>query len=324
MEAVARQVATDQKVIVLRNGYFSYRWTDIFDQSKIPSETIVLKGKLGEGAQPTVQPHPIDDVIAKIKSEKPAVIFAPHVETSTGVMLPDDYMRKVSDAVHEVGGLFVLDCIASGTAWVDMEKTGVDAIISAPQKGWTGPACAGIVMLSERGTEAVRNTTSSSMVLNLRKWLETMDAYENGGFMYYTTMPTDALQHFRDVAMETQKVGFQKVKDDFTKLGQSVRDQMEGKGFKIVAEEGFRAPGVCVMYTDEPAMFAKYRENGMQIAAGVPFMIDEPKNNTFRLGLFGLDKVTQQEEVLERLDKVTNKVMSSITVEEAADRKSVV
>jgi len=312
MESVARQWATDKKVLVLRNGYFSYRWTDIFDQTKIPSETIVLKGvPADESNQPQFKPHPIEDVVATIEKEKPAVVFAPHVETSTGIILPDDYIRAVADAVHKHGGLFVLDCIASGTVWVNMKETGADAVLSAPQKGWTGPACASLVMLSERGTHATRNSTSTSMVINLRKWLEVMDAYENGGFAYYTTMPTDALNLFRDAANETREFGFANATKRAWELGMETRAMMEGKGYKSVAAKGYQAPGVVVSYVEDPAMFPKAKAHGLQIAAGVPFMINEPAdNNTFRIGLFGLDKLKHKENTINILEGVLDKILA--------------
>lgn len=312
MESVARQWATDKKVLVLRNGYFSYRWTDIFEQTKIPSEVIVLKGQPTEEIQqPQFMPHPIKDVVAAIEKEKPAVVFAPHVETSTGIILPDDYIKAVSDAVHKHGGLFVLDCIASGTVWVDMKATGVDAILSAPQKGWTGPACASLIMLSERGTHATRNSTSTSMVINMRKWLEVMDAYENGGFAYYTTMPTDALHLFRDAADETREFGFANATKRAWELGMETRSMMEGKGYKSVAAKGYQAPGVVVSYTEDPNMFPKCKAHGFQIAAGVPFMINEPVgNHTFRIGLFGLDKLKRKETTISMLEEVLDKILA--------------
>ena len=304
MESVARQWATGKKVMVLRNGYFSYRWTDIFEQTGIPSEVIVVKGQpIDNSPQPQFQPHDIDSVVAQIKAEKPAVVFAPHVETSTGIILPDEYIKRVAAAVHAHGGLFVLDCIASGTVWVDMKETGVDCILSAPQKGWTGPACASLMMLSERGDHATRNTTSTSMVINMRKWLEVMDSYVNGGFAYYTTMPTDALNLFRDAALETKEMGFKKAADAAWALGNECRDMMKSKGLRTVSAPGFEAPGVSVWYTDQPDMFNKFKAKGFQIAAGVPFMINEPAGNfTFRIGLFGLDKIQNKEKTIKTLE----------------------
>jgi len=149
MEAVARQFATKKRCLVIRNGWFSYRWTQIFDMGDIPSSSVVLKARpVNANRQAAFAPPPIEEVVAAIKENKPDVVFAPHVETSSGIMLPDDYIRKVADATHAVGGLFVLDCIASGTIWVDMQATGVDVVISAPQKGWSASPCCGLVMLS--------------------------------------------------------------------------------------------------------------------------------------------------------------------------------
>ena len=118
MEAVARQFATGRKALVIRNGWFSYRWTQIFEMGSIPSESTVLKARRsGPGKQEPFAPAPIAEVVAAIRAQRPDVVFAPHVETSAGMILPDAYLRAVADAVHEVGGLFVLDCIASGTIW---------------------------------------------------------------------------------------------------------------------------------------------------------------------------------------------------------------
>ena len=312
MESVARQWATDKKVMVLRNGYFSYRWTDIFEQTGIPSEVIVVKGQpVDNSSQPQFAPHDIDAVVEKIRAEKPAVVFAPHVETSTGIILPDSYIKRVAEAVHAHGGLFVLDCIASGTVWVDMKATGVDCILSAPQKGWTGPACASLMMLSERGDHATRNSVSTSMVINMRKWLEVMDSYVNGGFAYYTTMPTDALTLFRDAALETKEFGFKKAAEAAWALGDECRDMMKAKGLRTVSAPGYEAPGVSVWYTNEPDMFNKFKNRGFQIAAGVPFMINEPAGNfTFRIGLFGLDKITQREKTIATLEETLEKVLT--------------
>lgn len=311
MEAVARQWCSGKKALVIRNGYFSYRWTDIFEQTGIPSETIVMRGRaVDDEKTPAFAPPPLAEVVATIQKEKPAVVFAPHVETSTGIILPDEYIRGVADAVHAHGGLFVLDCIASGTVWVDMKATGVDAILSAPQKGWSGPACSSVIMLSERGTHATRNSQSTSMVINMRKWLEVMDAYRNGGFAYYTTMPTDALTLFERSAMATEKVGFEKVKQLAWELGRATRTMMASKGLKSVAAKGYEAPGVVVSYTDDPAMFAKFKAKGFQIAAGVPFMINEPAgNNTFRIGLFGLDKIVNRENTINTLEPTLEAIL---------------
>jgi len=295
MESVARQFATGKKVMVLRNGWFSYRWTQIFDMGSIPSESMVMKARrVGTSAQAPWIPCPVDEVVAAIKAQKPAVVFAPHVETSAGIILPDDYIRKVTEAVHEVGGLFVLDCIASGCMWVDMEATGVDVLISAPQKGWSGsPACA-MVMLNARARQAIDNTTSTSFATDLKKWLQIMEAYENGGHAYHSTMPTDALARLDEVMRETKEYGFEKVRQEQIELGSKVRALLERRGIVSVAAEGFKAPGVVVSYTSDPEIQSskKFLAQGLQTAAGVPLMCDEPANfSTFRIGLFGLEKL---------------------------------
>lgn len=295
MEAVARQFATGKKTLVIRNGWFSYRWTQIFDMGGIPAQSTVLKARrVGTGSQAAWIPCPVEEVVATIKAQKPDVVFAPHVETAAGMMLPDDYLRKVTDAVHEVGGLFVLDCIASGCMWVDMQATGVDILVSAPQKGWSGsPACA-MVMLSERARAAIDGTTSTSFAADLKKWLQIMEAYENGGHMYHTTMPTDALTRLDEVMRETKAYGFDKVKQEQITLGAKVRELLEARGFVSVAADGFKAPGVVVSYTTDPEIQngKKFLALGLQTAGGVPLQCDEPADfSTFRVGLFGLDKL---------------------------------
>ncbi|MBI2745443.1 MAG: alanine--glyoxylate aminotransferase family protein [Burkholderiales bacterium] len=295
MEAVARQFATGKKALVIRNGWFSYRWTQIFDMGGIPASSTVLKARrVGTGSQAAWIPCPVEEVVATIKAQKPDVVFAPHVETAAGMMLPDDYLRKVTDAVHEVGGLFVLDCIASGCMWVDMQATGVDILVSAPQKGWSGsPACA-MVMLSERARAAIEGTTSTSFAADLKKWLQIMEAYENGGHMYHTTMPTDALTRLDEVMRETKAYGFDKVKQEQITLGAKVRELLEARGFVSVAADGFKAPGVVVSYTTDPEIQngKKFLALGLQTAGGVPLQCDEPADfSTFRVGLFGLDKL---------------------------------
>jgi aspartate aminotransferase-like enzyme len=295
MEAVARQFATGRKVLVIRNGWFSYRWTQIFDMGSIPSEAIVCKARrTGDAPDAPWAPCPAEEVAATIRAEKPAVVFAPHVETASGMMLPDSYIRTVTEAAHEVGALFVLDCIASGAMWVDMAATGVDVLISAPQKGWSGsPACA-MVMFSERARTAIDATTSSSFACDLRKWLQVMETYESGAHTYHTTMPTDALARLRDVMQETRDYGFEKVRQEQIDLGARVRRLFESRGIRSVAAEGFKAPGVVVSYTADPEMqnSKKFLALGLQTAAGVPLMCDEPQGfSTFRVGLFGLEKL---------------------------------
>jgi aspartate aminotransferase-like enzyme len=305
MEAVARQFAPNQKVLVIRNGWFSYRWTQIFEEGSIPSEEIVLKGKCSQPdccggvsncARISVAPPKIEDVVTTIRSEKPAAVFAPHVETSVGLILPDDYIKAMSAAAHEVGAVFVLDCIASGTVWVDMKELGVDALITAPQKGWTGPACAGLIMLSEAGKERMDSTKSTSFVCNLKTWHNIMTAYETGGMGYHCTMPTDALRQFRDVGRETEALGWASIKNKQLELGAEMRKMFAERGFRSTAAPGFEAPGVLVFHSpkdlDNPAAVKAFAQQGIQIAAGVPWMIDEPKDQkTFRIGLFGLDKM---------------------------------
>jgi len=305
MEAVARQFATDKKTLVIRNGWFSYRWTQIFDMGRIPSASTVLKARrLGDSKQASWVPCPIDEVVATIAREKPDVVFAPHVETAAGMILPDDYLRAVSDAVHAVGGLFVLDCIASGAMWVDMQATGVDVLVSAPQKGWSGSPCCAMVMLSERARKAIDGTTSTSFACDLKKWLQIMEAYEGGSHMYHATMPTDALCRLRDVMQETRDYGFEKVRAEQIELGTQVRALFESKGIVSVAAEGFKAPGVVVSYTEDPNVqnSKKFLAAGLQTAAGVPLQCDEPADfSTFRVGLFGLEKLHNVARTVEHL-----------------------
>jgi len=295
MESVARQFATGKNVLVIRNGWFSYRWTQIFDMGNIPTHATILKARrLSNDSQAAWIPCPIEEVVATILAEKPAVVFAPHVETSAGMILPDGYLRAVADAVHQVGGLFVLDCIASGTIWVDMKATGVDVLVTAPQKGWSGSPCCAMVMLSERARAAIDSTTSSSFACDLKKWLQVMESYENGTHMYHTTMPTDAITRLQEVMHETQDYGFDKVCAEQWDLGHKVRALMEGRGISSVAAPGFQAPGVVVSYTTDTAMHNSkgFSALGLQTAAGVPLQCDEPADfMTFRIGLFGLDKL---------------------------------
>lgn len=295
MEAVARQFATGRKALVIRNGWFSYRWTQIFDSGNIPASTTVMNARrTGNHHQAPFAPAPIEDVTRTILEEKPDVVFAPHVETSAGIILPDAYIRAVADAVHSYGGLFVLDCIASGTIWVDMEATGVDVLISAPQKGWSASPAAGLVMLSDHAIARMVDTQSTSFACDLGKWYQIMQAYEGGGHAYHATMPTDALVKFRDTMLETKEIGFDTVKAQQLELGSKVRALLSEAGIQSVAASGFEAPGVVVSYTDDPDIQngSKFAAQGMQIAAGVPLQVGEPDDfRTFRLGLFGLDKL---------------------------------
>ena len=312
MEAVARQFATDKQCLIIRTGWFSFRWTQIFDMGRIPSGTTVLKASpVAQGPQAAFAPPPIEDVVAAIRESKPAVVFAPHVETSSGILLPDDYLRQVAAAVHAEGGLFVLDCIASGTLWIDMQDIGVDVLISAPQKGWTSSACCALVMLSALARQKIDSTVSTSFSCDLRKWLQIMQAYEQGGFAYHATMPTDSLTVLRDVMAETEAYGFDKVRTEQQQLGAKVRALLRDKGFKSVAAQGYEAPGVVVSYTDDDAIQSakKFTQAGIQAAAGVPLQCDEPAGfKTFRIGLFGLDKLHNIDRTVNSLDKALNTI----------------
>lgn len=318
MEAAARQFATGKKCLVVRNGWFSFRWTQIFDMGNIPTSHSVHKARPVEsGKHPAYAPAPIDEVVAAIQSEKPDVVCAPHIETSAGMMLPDDYIRALADAVHEHGGLMVLDCIASGTLWVDMAATGVDVLISAPQKGWSGSPCAGLVMLSAHGETVLQETTSTSFSCDLKKWREIMAAYENGGHAYHATMPTDGLRAFAEVMRETREMGFANARAAQEELGRRVRELLEGQGIKSLAATGFKAPSVVVSYTDDPEMQTgkKFAQLGMQIAAGVPLQCDEAEDfRTFRIGLFGLDKLKD----IDRTVSLFARTLEQIAIDDAA------
>lgn len=314
MEAVARQFAQDKKTLVIRNGWFSYRWTQIFDMGNIPASSTVLKARRTDSSQTPAPfaPAPVDEVVATIKEEKPDVVFAPHVETASGMILPDDYLKAVADAVHSVGGLLVLDCVASGTLWVDMKAVGVDILISAPQKGWSSSPCAALIMMNQAALDVMATTTSTSFAANLKQWHMIMQAYENGGHAYHATMPTDALAKFRDTMLETQAYGFDKVRDEQLALGKRVRQMLESKGIHSVAAEGFKAPGVVVNYTSDAELQngKKFAALGLQAAAGVPLMCDEGDDyRSFRIGLFGLDKLHDIDGAVARLEKVVDQLV---------------
>ncbi len=314
MEAVARQFARGQRCQVLRNGWFSYRWTQILDAASLATDTQVLKAtKTGADKHDPFMSMPIDELCAAIRAYKPDVFFAPHVETSAGVMLPDEYIQQIGEAVTEVGGLFVLDCIASGAIWVDMKALGVDVLISAPQKGWSGPACAGLVMFGERGVKRLLETQSDSFALDLRKWYDIMAAYENGGHAYHATMPTDALRSVLAQMKETQKIGFPQVRQRQEELGTKVRAMLAKHGFVSVASDEFAAAGIVVVYTDDPVIQngSSFAKQGVQVAAGVPLMVDEgPDFSTVRMGLFGLDKLNDIDGTVKRLEDVVSKVLA--------------
>jgi aspartate aminotransferase-like enzyme len=313
MEAVVRQFAADKKVLIIRNGWFSFRWTQILDMGRIAAESTVLKARrIGAGARTPWIPAPIEEVVAEIRANKPDLVFAPHVETASGMMLPDDYLRAVGAAVHEVGGLFVLDCVASGAVWVDMLDTGVDVLISAPQKGWSSAPCCAMVMLSERARAAIDATTSSSYACDLKKWLQIMETYESGAHAYHATMPTHALTKLCATMKETIDYGLERVRAEQIELGAKVRALFESRGLPSVAAEGFKAPGVVVSYTDDPGIQsgAKFMAQGLQTAAGVPLQCDEgPEFKTFRVGLFGLDKWHNVDRTVAQLANALDKVL---------------
>lgn len=305
MEAIARQFVSGKPALVLRNGWFSYRWTQIFEMGGIPSSCRELKAApLSDAAPAPWAPAAIEAVEAAIAQERPAVVFAPHVETASGMILPDDYLKRVAAAVHAVGGLFVLDCVASGAVWVNMAEVGVDVLLSAPQKGWSSTPCAALIVLSPRAEAALEATTSSSFAADLKKWRQIMKAYEDGGHAYHATMPTDGLLKLRDAMRQTLAAGLENLRAAQWQLGRQVRALLQQQGYPSVAAEGFQAPGVVVSYTDdaELASSKKLVALGLQSAAGVPLMCDEPAGfRSFRVGLFGLDKLADPSAATERL-----------------------
>lgn len=314
MEAVARQLADDKNCLIVRNGWFSYRWTQILERGSLAKNMTVLKANHDTTQEkPQFQPFALNAVVAQIASEKPDIVFMPHVETSAGMILPDDYIKAVADAVHAVGGLLVLDCIASGAIWVDMQATGVDVLISAPQKGWSAPPCAGLVMLSEKATQAVDDSTSSSFSADLKQWLNIMRKYEGGGHAYHATMPTDALRQFRDAVADAKAFGLDNMKQAQWDLGNKIRALLAQKGFKSIAADGYAAPGVVVSYTEDDDIHkgAAFAAQGVQIAAGVPLACDEPENfKTFRVGLFGMDKLMDVDAAVARFAAVLENVVN--------------
>jgi len=322
MEAVARQFAGGQRCMVLRNGWFSYRWTQILETADLPAETHVIKAlRTSDSETAPFQPMPIDELCETIRTQKPHVFFAPHVETSAGVILPDEYIRRIGEAVAEVDGLFVLDCIASGAIWVDTKALNVDVLISAPQKGWSGPSCAGFVAFGARGLERLLETRSNSFACDLRKWHEIMTTYENGGHSYHATMPTDALRTALVQMQETQTLGFTETRKRQEELGAKVRAMLAKHGLISVAAQGFEAPGVVVVYTDNPSIKngSSFVKEGLQVAAGVPLMVDEGANfSTVRMGLFGLDKLNDIDGTVARLETAVERVLENATKAQAS------
>ena len=313
MEAVARQFAGERKVLVLRNGWFSYRWSQIFEAGRIPAAQSVLKARpIAPGRQMPFAPAPLGEVVAAIRDQRPDLVFAPHVETAAGILLPDDYLRGVADAVHEVGGMFVLDCVASGAAWVNMQETGVDILVSAPQKGWSGSPGCGFVMLGETARARIDSTASSSFAIDLKKWLQIMETYEGGGHAYHSTLPTDALARTCAMMLETRACGFEKLRAAQFELGRRVRALFESKAMRCVAAEAYQAPGVIVVYTDNDALHSSkaFAAQGLQTASGVPLMCDEAADfKTFRVGLFGLDKLQDIDTCVRNLASALDRIL---------------
>ncbi|HEY7904461.1 MAG TPA: aminotransferase class V-fold PLP-dependent enzyme [Casimicrobiaceae bacterium] len=312
MESVARQFAGGKNVLVIRNGWFSYRWTQIFEMGDIPATSSVLKARpLGSGAKAPWTPPPINEVVTAIRAHRPDVVFAAHVETASGIILPDEYLSAVATAVHAYGGLFVLDCIASGAIWVDMEACGIDILISAPQKGWSSTPGSALVMLGAAARAAIDGTTSTSFALDLRKWLAITEAYEKGGHAYHATMPTDSLERLRDTMKETERFGFERAREAQWDLGNKVRALFAHAGLPSVAAPAFAAPGVVVSYTDDKEVQSgkKFLDTGLQVAAGVPLQCDEPAEyRTFRVGLFGLEKLANVDRTVATLEKALAKM----------------
>ena len=314
MEAAARQFGTGRRCLVLRNGWFSYRWSQIFEAGGIPARSVVLKARPSDGGDaPAFAPAPVDEVVATIESFRPDAVFAPHVETSSGIILPDDYVRAVVEAARGAGALVVMDGIASGAMWVDMRRAGVDVLLSAPQKGWSGSPCAGLVMLGERAIERMDAGANTSFSCDLLRWLEVMRSYEAGGHTYHTTMPTDALRMFHDSMRETRAFGFERARRRQQELGDRVRAMLAERGYASVAAEGFGAPGVVVSHTTDPAIQngSAFAAAGLQIAAGVPLRCGEPSPfRTFRIGLFGLDKLGDVARTVNTLSEAVDRVGS--------------
>ena len=322
MEAVVRQFGGGKRALVVRNGWFSYRWSQIFEMGAIPASHDVLKARpVAPGRQAAFAPAPIDEVVAAIRDRRPEVVFAPHVETAAGILLPDDYLRAVSDAVHEVGGLFVVDAIASGALWIDMQATGVDVLVSAPQKGWSGSPCCAFVMLGDRARAAIDGLTSSSFAADLKKWLQIMEAYEGGGHAYHATLPTDALARTRDAMVETRAYGFERLRVEQIELGRRVRALLVARGLRSVSADGFQAPGVVVSFTDDDGLHSgkAFLGQGLQTAAGVPLQCDEgPDFKTFRIGLFGLDKLHHVERTVASLDQALGRILGAGSADQVA------
>lgn len=317
MEAIARQFAGGKRCLVIRNGLFSFRWSQILELGRIPVSTTVLKARRsGVGSEAPFAPVPVEEAVAAIRAEKPDLVFAPHVETSSGMMLSDEYIAALAQAVHGHGGMLVLDCVASGAIWVDIEALGVDVLVTAPQKGWSGPPCCAMVALGAAARKRIDSTSSSSFACDLKIWLEIMEAYEKGGHAYHATPPTDSLIKLRDVMLELESFGFEKAKAAQSRLGAEVRSLLAVGGFASVAARGWEAPGVVVSFTKDPDIRSgkRFIELGVQIAAGVPIKCDEPEDfSTFRIGLFGIDKLKDVDGTICRFKKVLDAISLAST-----------
>ena len=312
MEAIARQFASNKSTLIIRNGWFSYRWSQILDTGDIAkSQTIIKASQLSDAPTAAFAPASVDKIKDEIALQKPDIVFCPHVETSAGILVPDDFIKEIAAAVHGVGGLFVLDCVASGTLFVDMEATGIDVLLTAPQKGWSASPCAAAVLMSERGREVLNDTKSSSFANDLKKWTEIMEIYESGKHAYHATMPTDSLRLFRNALLETEAFGLDAIKNAQIELGRRCREVLERFGYQSVAAKDFKAPSVIVSYTDDIDIKTgkKFMQAGMQVAAGVPLECGEPEGfSTFRIGLFGLDKLTDINRTVANLENTLEAV----------------
>lgn len=319
MESVARQFGPGRNAMVLRNGLFSYRWTQIFDQAKGAlcknrTPAVFTAGRQGPGKNSPFAPYPIDEIVGIIQKEKPGLVMAPHVETSTGIILPNDYLAKLGEAVRSVDGLFVLDCIASGSVWVDLKQLSVDVAVMAPQKSWSSTPCAALILLGERGLrslESQKDSTSDSFSLNLHKWWCVMRKYEEGAHMYHATMPTDGIRKFHDFLHELKAFGFERAEKAQWEIGRGVRSILKNEGFQSVAAEGFEAPGVVVSYApnDDFATGKAFLKQGVQVAAGVPLFLNEGVEfKAFRIGLFGLDKLQSPSKVINDFEQIMKNI----------------
>ena len=316
MEAIARQFGNGEKCLILRNGWFGFRFTEIFRRGKIASEVkpifaIEKENAEGQNIKRDYSPPPLKTIVDEILSFKPKLVYATHVETSTGIIIPDEYIKGIGEATKSIGGLFVLDCVASGSLFVDMEILGIDLLLTAPQKGWSSTPCAGVIMLNKNAREKIKKTTSSSYSCDLHKWLTVMESYEDNNYTYHTTFPTDGLKNFRTNILEIKKIGYQKTTDLQIQLGQKMRKLTEDFGYVSVAAKGYKAPTVIVNYTSEEDMKSgkKFADLGVQIAAGMPLEIGEPSDfMSFRIGLFGIDKLLNIDRTVENFKAALEKI----------------